>query len=154
MIKMKFVVKTLGIVILLLGGLNIHAQERGVIIANISVPVDSMTSAELRSIYLGKQLEWKNHLKIYPTILKPSEEISKYFFKKIVEMTYRKFRRQWLRKVFSGSNPAPPVFSSVEEVLKYIVNRDGAIGYIPLTSATAELLKNNKVIRIDGKLGF
>lgn len=127
-------------------------QEKGVFIVNSSVPVIAVTKKEVEKIYLGKMNVWEGKLKISPCLMDPKTDIGKRFFDDVLDMSYRKFSKYWLKVVFSGLRPAPPEFKNPEDVISYVSQRDGGIGFIP--ESMAKSLEGCKILKVRGIENF
>ena len=144
----KFLSSTLAVLWVLLGmSFNVSAQEKGVLIVNNSVEITAISKKNLRKIYSGKSFVWENKLMIKPCMLAFANDVTERFLKKVLKTSERKYQKVWLRKVYSGSSPAPPVLKTPEEVIKYVSGNDGGIGIVP-QSAAGEL-ENCRIINID-----
>ncbi len=134
---------------------SLFAQEnadKGVFIVNASVPVESVSKKELEKIFLGKMQAWEGKLKVSPSIMHHKTDIGDRFFDDVLDMSYRKYNKHWLKIVFSGSNAAPPEFKTVEEIIAYVSQKDGGIGFVP--ASAAKDLESCKVLTVQGMDGF
>ena len=129
-----------------------YAGENGVIIVNKKVTKEAITKSEIQKIYLGKVALWNNDLKIRACIMTEKTEVGKKFFGTVLNMSAKKYKKHWIRQVFSGYGASPNVFGTAEEVIDYVSKNEGGIGFIPETKAKA--LKNCKVIKLDSKATF
>lgn len=100
-----------------------------VIIANTSVGDATLTKKGIRDIYLGKQVKWADGSKIYLSALKKSD-IHKKFTKNYLSKNPAQFRMYWKKMVFTGKGRAPESYKSEADILKYVAETEGAIGYI------------------------
>ena len=128
------------------------AQDKGVFIVNRSVPVTSVTKKEIEKIYLGRMNAWEGKLKISSCILGPKTDLGDRFFDKVLKMSYRKYSKYWLKIVFSGSKPAPFEFQTAEDVINYVSQKDGGIGFIP--ESMAQSLEGCKILKVQGMDNF
>ena len=133
---------------------QVAAQQKGLVIVNKSVPVDSLSQSELQKIFTGKIQNWENNLKVKPVLLDPKSDLGKRFFDNLLEMSAREYNRIWLKTIFSGSSPRPLEMSTPEQVMEYVAQKDGGIGIIPAELAESELLENCKVLKIPADMMF
>ncbi|MBN2372491.1 substrate-binding domain-containing protein [bacterium] len=100
-----------------------------VIIGNKDVPVDSLTAHDIRSIFLGEMIKWRNNQIIIFVISKTKTHED--FLSKYIGNTAAQYRNYWRKMVFTGKSRSPRSFETDEEILDHVANTSGAIGYIP-----------------------
>ena len=100
-----------------------------VVIANKDVPVSSIYSDDLKNIFLAKKSQWGNGEKIEFVTLK-SGPAHEGFMKTYLQKTPSQFQRYFRTLVFTGKGKAPRSFSTEAEVVSFVSNTGGAIGYI------------------------
>lgn len=132
---------------------RVHAakpkQESLVIIVNQSNPVDSLTSAELRSIFLGERTHWANGRRITLVMMEPGQPERDTVLRQICRLSEAEFRRRFLQALFTGEViVSPKTLSTPVGVRKFVFNVPGAIGYVRPEDAD----KSIKILRIDGHL--
>lgn len=113
----------------LLRGLAGDKPDNYILIVNKANPVEQITTQELRIIYLGKKLEWSPVLKIEVCALE-DREINDAFLKRWLNMDYGHFLRHWKRLTFTGTGPALRLYVDQQEMMDFIRETPGAIGYI------------------------
>ncbi len=106
-----------------------------IVIANRSVPVSELTKKEVKSIYLGKIKVWDNGLKVYFARL-GDDKTTKKFLKHFVKKNPRMFRKYWKRQAFSGGANPPREFKREKDLVQYVSETKGAVGYISSMSYT------------------
>ncbi len=129
------------------------AASRGAVplVVNATNPLNSVTSSQLRRIFLGDESRWPSNQKI--TILLPpsANEERKFFLHAVLDMTDDDFVRHWISRVFQGEATAgPKTASSPSSMARLVAALPAAIGVLSTTdlpAGTAEL----KVLRIDGR---
>ncbi|QTA91099.1 cobaltochelatase CobT-related protein [Desulfonema magnum] len=116
------------VLVILLSGTMAGAGEV-LVIANISVTADTLDRAAVSAIYLGDRTRWDSGGKIRVVMLRggPTHER---FTKDIVGTTPAKLRRFWKKIVFTGTGTPPKIFKKETDLVKFISNTEGAIGYI------------------------
>ena len=129
-----------------------YAGENGVIIVNKKVKKEAITKSEIQKIYLGKVTLWNNDFKIRACIMNAKTEVGKKFFGTALNMSAKKYKKHWIRQVFSGYGASPNVFGTAEEIIDFVSKNEGGIGFIP--EAKAKVLKNCKVIKLGSKATF
>lgn len=133
----------LGVIFLAIVGMNfsfpgIASADDLIVIGNRSVPVSTLTPKEVQRIYLGKMKVWDNGMKIVFVKLgndKTSERFLKHFVKKNPSM----FNKYWKKQVFTGGGKPPKVFQREKDLVKYVSETKGAVGYISSKSYTDNL---------------
>lgn len=88
-----------------------------------------LTITELKMIYLGKISRWDNGDKIILTILE-NGPIHESFMKNCLHKKSRSFILYWKQRMFTGRGVMPHIFKTEEELLHFIKENKGAIGYI------------------------
>ncbi|UCC41012.1 MAG: hypothetical protein JSV96_06155 [Candidatus Aminicenantes bacterium] len=103
------------------------------VIVNASNPISSMTKSQVSNLFLKKVIEWENGLKVLPVDLVERFTVRQRFTNEIHGRKIRAVKAYWNKQKFSGRNLPPPEKASYEEVLKYVEENVGAIGYIPVS---------------------
>jgi len=105
-----------------------HAADIA-IIAGDDFPKGSLTSAEVKDIFLGN-MEMIEGTKVFPLDQKDSEEIKKEFMKRIIEMSVIWYNRHWTKRVFREGGTPPAVKGTQDEVIRGVKEKKGTVGYI------------------------
>ena len=105
----------------------------------ITHPSVKLTLPEIRDVYIGEK-QFAGSLKLAPV---DNTAIQGNFLAKAIKMEPGKYAALWIKKGFRGGLAAPPVKSGDAEVISYVKNTVGAIGYIstPPPSGTQQLSK-------------
>ena len=109
-----------------------------IVIANKNVSESSLSTAEIKDIFLGEKTSWADNNRINFVVLK-DDEVHKTFLDKYVNKTPMGYNSYWKKLVFVGKGKAPRSFSSPKELVDYVAQTDGAIGYISSEDKTAEV---------------
>ena len=91
--------------------------------------VETVTAKELKRMLLGKSKRWKNGDKVVLSTLKDGESHDR-FIRKYAGKTPKQFTNYWRKMVFSGKGTMPKSFESEDELIAFVAENDGAIGYI------------------------
>lgn len=137
MIKLR---KLLVCCLLLMGCGSLWAADF-IIIANPSVPVDSITTDDLSDIYLLRTTAWDNGARIIPINRESGSNARNQFSTRILRQSQSSLNAYWDKMHFQGITP-PLVQESDQSVLAFVQKVPGAIGYV---SASLPL-KNVKVL--------
>ena len=116
-----------------------------VVIGNRSVPASQLSAGEIKKIYLGKKKVWSNGLKVVFVKLGKGD-VSKKFLKKYVKKNQGMFDKYWKKKMFTGSGTPPIVFDKEKDLVKYVSETKGAVGYVSAGSYS-ESVKFLSVLR-------
>lgn len=93
------------------------------VIANPSV---SLTLTELRDAYLGGK-QFAGSVKL---VLVDNAVVQGEFLKKVINMETNKYTSLWTKKGFRDGLVAPATKSGDAEVISFVKNTTGAVGYI------------------------
>jgi hypothetical protein len=119
------------------------------IIVNRSNPVEDLSYAELRRIFLGERSLWPDGRRITLVMMQPGQPERKTVLHEICRMSEADYHKHLLQKLFTGEViVSPKTLASPPGVRKFIFNVPGAIGYI----RASDLDSTVKVLHIDGHL--
>ena len=122
------------------------STEPLVIVVNRSNPIDDLTSAELRKIFLGNRSHWANGRRITLVMREPGEPERNTIIREVCGMTEDQLKNHFLHGLYTGEIlVSPKTLSSPIGVRKFIFNVPGAIGYLRI----GDLDPTVKVLRID-----
>jgi len=109
---------------------------------------NALSAVDLKRIYKVETLFWKD-VKILPVHQK-DKKIFETFLAKFVDMSPTTYKNFLVKKVMENGVSAPKVVENVEELIKYISENVGAIGYLWDSDLTGEE-KGIKVLPIKEK---
>ncbi|MBD3297940.1 MAG: hypothetical protein GF341_04735, partial [candidate division Zixibacteria bacterium] len=92
------------------------AQTQVAVIANDSVPADSITRGELLDMYSGDIQRWSNGLPVVLTDLKERGEVRDTFFAFLGKPPSR-MKSLWLKRMLSGDGDPPQTLDSEHDML-------------------------------------
>ncbi len=125
------------------------ADECLAILVNRSNPVENLSFEELRKVFLGEQNHWSDGRRITVVMLESGKPERQVVLTRIYRMEDKDFNAYFLRHVFTGEiHAAPTTLATPTEVLKFVSNVQGAIGYL----RTIAVDESVKVVRIDSLL--
>jgi len=133
---MRAIVVTLTVVAALLVGLaraTDAEQPRYKIIVHPENPTTSVDRDFLRDAYLKKSTQWRGGATLRPVDLATSFPVRERFTSEVIKKTPSQLRSYWNQRIFSGKGVPPPEVGSVADMIGYVMNEPGAIGYIPAT---------------------
>ena len=99
------------------------------IIANKNVPEKSLTKEEIKAIYLGKKTKWSDNSPVrFYLIRSPKAQMS--FLEAYVGKTPEQFENYWMQNVFTGKGVMPDMFENSSELQEAVEKNSGAIGFV------------------------
>ncbi|MGH7743008.1 MAG: hypothetical protein ACRENS_13415 [Candidatus Eiseniibacteriota bacterium] len=135
----------------MLPALAIAGKNDIALIVHKTNPMNDITSAELRRIFLGDETRWSTNDRITILLLPPGSEERQMFLRSVLRMSDDDFVRHWISRVFQGEASAgPKTASSAASMARLVAGLPAAVGVIG--SADVPGGDNGlKVLRIDGK---
>lgn len=114
-----------------------------VVIINSGNPVVTMTASQVKLTYLRKiNKRWKELNKnIVPLDRKSDNEMRKTFLKEILQLTSDEMSRYFTEREYQNAEAPPLKFTTDNEIVDYVENNIGAIGYVSKSAVTG----NSKV---------
>lgn len=106
------------------------AEDQIVVIANRSTPVDKVEPDQATQIFLKQVQTWPDGKTIVPVDIKEGSPLRAEFYSKITGRSTGQLRAYWARQAFTGMGFPPKQVPSPEEVVKYVQNTPGAVGYV------------------------
>jgi ABC-type phosphate transport system substrate-binding protein len=123
-----------------------QAQEFRVVV-NEANPVKSLTQAELARIFLKKTTEWPAGGRITAVDLGRSASTRESFSKAIHGRGVSAIESHWQQQIFAGKDVPPPEKPSDADVLAFVKDNAGGIGYVSAGTAIGEGVKAIQVGR-------
>jgi ABC-type phosphate transport system substrate-binding protein len=122
------------------------ASEPLAIVVNQSNPIDDLSFAELRKVFLGERSYWSNGRRITVVMRDPEDLERKVILRDVYGMTEEQLKTHVLRGLFTGEIlVSPKILSTASGVRKFIFNVPGGIGYIRLSDVDPSV----KIVRVD-----
>jgi ABC-type phosphate transport system substrate-binding protein len=119
------------------------------IVVNKSNPIENLSMAELRRVFLGERSHWPNGRRITLVMMESGQLERDAVLHQIYQMSETDFNNHFLRGLFTGEVfVSPKTLATPVGVRKFIFNVPGAIGYVRSTDVDESV----KVIRIDERL--
>lgn len=100
------------------------------VIVNPDFQVDELERDFVRDVYLKKATDWAGRA-VHPIQLTSRHAASEQFVRDVIRKTPAQLKKYWSQQIFSGKGVPPPDVDSPAAVVAYVVERPGAIGYIP-----------------------
>jgi len=125
------------------------ADDSLAIVVNRTNPVENLSFPELRKIFMGQQTHWSNGRRITVVMLEPGKPERQVVLSQIYKMDEKDFNNHFLHGMFTGEiHAAPKTLANSAEVLKFVLNVPGAIGYIKAPDVDESV----KVVRVESRL--
>ncbi len=105
------------------------AKAEILLISNKSVEQTSITKQNTQLVFLGKSKKWDDGKKIYIAVLKKGK-MHEEFLKEYVKKNPTRFASYWRMIVVSGIGYPPKKFKTEANLVSYVADKEGAIGYI------------------------
>jgi ABC-type phosphate transport system substrate-binding protein len=105
-----------------------------VIIANKNITVKSVTTEEVKRIWLGKKKSMPGGGMVKLTDLPVGDATRKTFYSTIVKKKEKQLKAYWAKITFTGKGYPPQVFDSESEIIEWVANTPGAMGYVSGTA--------------------
>jgi ABC-type phosphate transport system substrate-binding protein len=119
------------------------------IVVHHSNPVNGLTVAELRRIFMLDTQTWPNGRKITLMLREKGQPERADAIRLICGISEAEYERHVLLQTFRGNvGRGPRSIQSASAMLRFVFNAPGAIGYVPAEMTDA----STKVLRIDGFL--
>jgi ABC-type phosphate transport system substrate-binding protein len=106
------------------------------VIANSSVGAMSVSSDELKGVFLATKSSLSDGSHVEPVLLK-SGAVHEAFLKDYVGKSDSAFETYYRSLVFTGKGSMPKAFATDAEVVSYVEKTKGAIGYVASATATS-----------------
>lgn len=126
--------KSLLFIIAMLIGAPLSASGQVAVIANKSVPVDSLKKSDLINFYTGDIKVWSDHQSVIVFDLKNKNDVKKKFYDFLGKSSSR-MKSIWLKKMLSGEGDPPEALSTEDEIVKRVASTAGAIGFVDKAKA-------------------
>jgi phosphate transport system substrate-binding protein len=124
-----------------------HEARSLAIVVNTANPVDNLSMAELRKVFLGERSHWPNGRRITLVMMDQGQPERTTLIREVCQMSESDFNKHFLHGLFTGEVfVSPKTLSSPVGVRKFIFNVPGAIGYVRLSDVDSTV----KVLRVDG----
>ena len=118
------------------------------IVVRPDLPVDTLTFAEVRKLFLGDRQYWTSNLRVTLLVRAPAVRERDIVLRTIYGMSEAQFRQYWISKVFRAETATgPKVVYSNEMATELVAAIPGAVAFVDAAKVPLGL----KVLKIDGK---
>ena len=116
------------------------------VVVNNANPVDTLTVAELRRIFMKQQRLWAHGDTIVPVDWDAASQMRRVFSQIILGRSVREMAEYWVRQSVTQGLAPPSTLSSDLAVARFVATVPGAIAYLSADAADRSV----KRVRIDG----
>lgn len=119
------------------------------VIASADVPVDNLTMADLRKLFLGDRQFWNSNLRVSLLVRAPVARERAIVVWTICRMSEAQFGQHWIGKVMRADcTSSPRLFPSNQVAIDLVRAMPGAIAIVN----AAQVPSGMKVLAVEGKL--
>ena len=119
------------------------------IVVRPDVPVDALSFAELRRLWLGDRQFWSSNLRVTLLIRASGAREREVVLKTIYQMSEAQFRQYWIAKVFRAEAVSGPrIIYSNEMAAELVSALPGAVAFVD----ASQVSKGLKVLKINSLL--
>jgi hypothetical protein len=143
--RRRSVIRAAVIVVALLFCAPVCAQNRVVLVAAKNSPLETLSSFEVRKIYLGIAV-FKNGRTISAFRNGSDPRLSDVFFQSVVGLSEERYERRLLTNVFKYGTARPGEISDASQVKALLVTNPYTVSYLWVTDEVPEGLKVLRVL--------
>lgn len=107
-----------------------------IVIAHKDISPDVVKQLDLQQVFLGKKTSWPGGQTIQFAVLS-NGPVHESFLEEKIRKQPSQFSQYWKTAVFSGRGKMPPEVESEAEMVKFVSETPGAIGYVSSEYASA-----------------
>jgi hypothetical protein len=96
-------------------------------------PSNALTSVQrsfLADAFLKKVTTWPDGRTIHAADLSPNSVVRRRFSEDVLRRSVEAVKGYWQQRIFSGRDVPPPELDSDEDMVKYVLKHEGAVGYV------------------------
>ena len=112
-----------------------------VVIVNAENPVAAASPAMISGLFLKRRGKWQSGLKPYPVDLVESSRVREAFSLQVLGQRTSEIELYWQSAIFSGRDIPPPKKASEIEIVAFVAQHPGAIGYVSPATPLAPRVK-------------
>ena len=113
------------------------AQETAFkVVVNPANPASSLPRAQLSRMFMKKVQAWEDGQKVTPVDQSETSAVRGVFSRSVHREAAGTIKSYWLQQVFAGRLVPPAELPSDTEVLAFVRNHVGAVGYVSAAAAT------------------
>jgi hypothetical protein len=125
------------------------AQGDVAVVVRSDTPVDNLSFADVRKLFMGDRQYWSSNLRVILLIRAPAAHERDVVLKTIYGMTEAQFRQYWISKVFRLEASIGPKIVYSSDMATELVNAvPGAVTFMD----SSNVPKSLKILKIDSRL--
>lgn len=102
-----------------------------VVVVHVSNPQTTLTQADLSKLFLKKLKIWPTtNIPVLPVDQLETAVVREHFSDQILGKKIAALKAYWQKEIFSGRSVPPPEKETDADVLKYVAENAGALGYV------------------------
>jgi ABC-type phosphate transport system substrate-binding protein len=122
------------------------ASEPFLVVVNEANRTTALPASEISKLFLKKVGQWPSGEKVLPVDLPEQSPVRETFSRAVHAKSTAAVKAYWQRMIFSGRDVPPLEKGSAAEVIAYVRDNPGAIGYV--AGDTAGLGNGVKTLRV------
>lgn len=126
---------------LMAAGPAVAQSARFKVIVNAQNAINALPASEVSRIFLGHATRWPDGALIEPVDLTDGSAVHGRFVTEIHHKDAAALSSYWQQQIFAGKDVPPPAMATDAEILAYVRQHSGAIGYISADSPTDPSVK-------------
>ena len=113
------------------------AGDEYLVIAHASSGADALASQALSDIFLKKTETWPDGAAVTPVDQIPRSPVRGKFSRAIHKKPLGAIKAYWNKLIFSGKGTPPPELKTNDEIIAFVKDTPGSIGYVDTDTDTA-----------------
>ena len=119
------------------------------VVVRPDTPVDNLTFADVRKLFMGDRQYWSSNLRVTLLIRAPAARERDVVLKTIYGMTEAQFRQYWISKIFRlEASIGPKIIYSSDMATELVTAVPGAVAFMD----SSVVPKSLKILKIDSRL--
>jgi len=108
------------------------------VVVNKANTTDSLGKSDVKAIFMGKAKNFPNGTQVTPVDQK-DKGIYKTFYKSVAGKSPAKMKKHWVKMTFTGKATAPKSVGGNSDVITFVTQNSGAIGYVDASAVTPDV---------------
>ena len=101
-----------------------------IVIVHPSNPTNSASRELVADAFLKKTTQWPSGGIIRPVDLTPRSPTRRQFSEEVLHRSISEVRGYWQQRIFSGRDVPPPELESDDDVIRFVLDHEGGVGYV------------------------
>lgn len=113
--------------LILLPGAHAKADEGVLVVGNLDKANLTLTREQVRNLFMGASIGHG----LRPVVLQPGHPARSIFNTRVVGLTESRINAYWAQMRYTGRMTPPRQLDDVQQLLAYLQDNPGAVGYLP-----------------------